>query len=106
MLMRSKISTHLAWFQDPEVKIQEEEEWSGGEWKGEASFRIELLNVDAADKELNLILLCMWWEYNLIETLLSMGCYNWTKLHFIWINDLTVAAGSDYKNHLLKSSDN
>lgn len=29
--MRSKISIYLAWFQDPEVEIQKEEEWSGGE---------------------------------------------------------------------------
>lgn len=72
MVMRSKISIYLAWFQDPEVKILSQEKWSGGGWKGGASFRVELL-VHAMDNEVNLILLCVWWEYALVEKSPSYG---------------------------------
>lgn len=84
MLIISKISIYVAWFQDPEVKIQKEEKWSEEEWKREVSFRVELLNVDAVVEGLNYILLCMRWEYTFNENC-SIGLYNWTKLHFIWI---------------------
>lgn len=66
--------------------MQKEEKWSGREWKRGVSFRVELLKAHALNEGLKDYIL-LWWEYTLVETL-SMGHYNWTKLHFIWMTIL------------------